>query len=199
MPADGVVLGLAGSYCSGKSTVAQLLGERGFLEIDVDLVGHEVLREQADAVEHSFGAEVLNSEGLPDRRKLGAVVFADRSALARLEAILHPRMVELVTQRVHELQGRNCVINAALLFPMGLHDLCDHVLWVDACLPLRLLRATRRDRCSLPAAMRRIARQRRLSAKFSSAMVDTDTVRNSGSRRALEAKVDAVLRRLGTE
>lgn len=190
-----VVVGVAGTYCAGKSTVAQRLVERGFLEIDVDKTGHQALNELATEVVQQFGTHILGEDGLPDRRKLGDIVFADRQALAALESILHPRMVELVQQRLVEASGQNCVVNAALLFPMGLHRLCDFVMWVDACLPLRLFRAMRRDKFSLCAVLRRITRQRRLRAKFSADVVDIDTVRNYGSRRSLDKRIDNILQR----
>ncbi len=190
-----VVVGVAGSYCAGKSTVAQGLGERGFVVINVDKIGHRALRELSDVVVQHFGCHILGEDGLPDRRKVGEIVFASPQALAELEAILHPRMVEIVEQRLEDEAGQNCVIDAALLFPMGLHRLCDFVMWVDACLPLRLRRAMRRDNCSLRSVLRRIARQRRLSAKFSADVVDIDTVRNYGSRRALDRRIDSILQR----
>jgi len=190
-----VVVGVAGSYCAGKSTVAERLVERGFVEIDLDKTGHQALKELSHEVAQQFGHQILGEDGLPDRRKLGDIVFADAQALAQLESILHPRMVEIVQQRLMEAGGQNCVVNAALLFPMGLHRLCDFVIWVDACVPLRLFRAMRRDRFSLAAVLRRITRQRRLSAKFSAHEVDIDTVRNYGSRRSLDKRVDTILQR----
>ncbi|TVR91719.1 MAG: dephospho-CoA kinase [Spirochaetaceae bacterium] len=190
-----VVVGVAGSYCAGKSTVAQRLVDRGFVEINVDKTGHQALRELSDKVVQHFGHHILGEDGLPDRRKVGEIVFANPQALAELEAILHPRMVEIVEQRLKDAPGQNCVVDAALLFPMGLHRLCDFVMWVDACLPLRLLRALRRDKFSLLAVLRRIARQRRLSAKFSADVVDIDTVRNYGSRRSLDRRIDSILQR----
>ena len=194
-----MVVGVAGSYCAGKSTVAQRLAARGFVEIDVDKTGHQALRELSDKVVQRFGRQILGEDELPDRRKLGDIVFADPQALAELESILHPRMVEIVQQRLTEASGRNCVVNAALLFPMGLHRLCDFVIWVDACAPIRLVRAMRRDKHSPVAVLHRINRQRRLSAKFSADEVDIDTVRNYGSRRALDKRIDGILQRRATK
>jgi len=56
--ASSVVLGVAGGYCAGKDTVVRILEEAGYPSIDVDAVGHRVLRERGDAVAEAFGARV---------------------------------------------------------------------------------------------------------------------------------------------
>lgn len=189
---------MAGSYCAGKDAVVAVLLEYGFRAIDVDRVGHEVLREPQirRRVVECFGAEVLGADGEVDRRILGRRVFARRSALRRLERIVHPPMVERVRSALQREGGR-VVINAALLFRMGLDRLCDLVLCVRAPLRVRLQRARRRDGLSCWQALARLAAQRRICPKLNAAGVDTYYVDNNGGLEALRERILAVLREKG--
>jgi dephospho-CoA kinase len=195
-----VVLGLAGAYCAGKNAVAAILAERGFTIIDVDAVGHEVLKEPEarDRVAARFGPGVLDAGGEVDRRELGRRVFRDRRELAALERIVHPRMVERVSRELALLNGP-AVVNAALLFRMGLDRLCEAVLCVRAPWWARLARARRRDGLGLVQGLRRIASQRGICPKLPGPGVDIHYIGNSGDRSALRERVLRLLRekRLG--
>jgi dephospho-CoA kinase len=90
-------VGLTGGIASGKSTVAELLAQRGALVIDADALAREVVERGTPglaAVVDRFGPEVLAPDGRLDRAALGRRVFAadDGSMGARrdLEAIVHP-------------------------------------------------------------------------------------------------------------
>jgi dephospho-CoA kinase len=189
---------VAGSYCSGKNAVVGLLLERGFRQIDVDRVGHEVLREPEvkRRVERCFGAGVLGPDGEVDRRRLGRRVFASRSALSRLEAIIHPPMVERVREQLAR-QGGPVAINAALLFRMGLDRLCDMVLCIRAPLAARLARARARDGLGAWQALRRLASQRGICPKLPASGVDIYYVDNNGGLDALRERTLAILREKG--
>jgi dephospho-CoA kinase len=180
--------------------VAAILAERGFLVIDVDAVGHRVLREpQArELVAARFGPGVLASDGEVDRRALGRRVFRHRRELPALEAIVHPRMVERVREELALATGP-VVLNAAVLFRMGLDRLCGAVLCVRAPWWLRLARARRRDGLGLLQGLRRIASQRGICPKLPGPGVDIYYVDNSGDGNALRERVLRLLRekRLG--
>jgi dephospho-CoA kinase len=191
-----MVIGLTGSYCAGKSLAASRLRELGFVEIDLDRLGHAALELRKALVTARFGREILGPDGLVDRRRLGAVVFADPAALRDLEAIVHPAMVAEVERLVAAAKAPT-VINAAILFRMGLHRLCDLVVCVRAPLPLRLVRAMRRDGIGLAAAARRLMSQGRVCPKTVCPDVDTLTVSNSGSRQRLFARLELALRAKG--
>lgn len=190
-----MVLGITGRYCAGKDAVVRILAGKGFRAIDVDEVGHEVLQEQRDGIREAFGAGVMAADGSVDRRALGARVFRDTAELSRLESIVHPRMVENVKARLSGAQG-NMLINAAILHRMGLHALCDAVLWVTAPAPIRFLRAMRRDGLAPGLALERITAQRGLRPQCNGPQVDTYTVSNGGSVRMLERAVEKILARI---
>jgi dephospho-CoA kinase len=192
------VVGVAGGYCAGKNVVVELLRARGFLEIDVDRVGHEVLElpEARGQLLRRFGGGILGPSGAVDRQALGRRVFASRRELRGLEAIVHPLMAERVRARVQAASGP-VVINAAVLFRMGLDRLCDLVICVRAGLLRRLWRARRRDGSGLFRALRRIASQRGICPKSHGTGVDTYYVENNRTREALQARVLALLQRKG--
>jgi dephospho-CoA kinase len=193
-----VVLGLAGGYCAGKDAVAAILAERGFSVIDVDAVGHRVLREPEarERVAARFGPGVLSPDGEIDRRELGRRVFRDRRELSALEAIVHPRMVQRVREELAAEPGP-VVLNAALLFRMGLDRLCSAVLCVQTPWWVRLERARRRDGLGLVGGLRRIASQRGICPKLPGPGVDIYYVDNSGDRIALHERVLRLLREKG--
>jgi dephospho-CoA kinase len=193
-----VVLGLAGSYCAGKDAVAAILAERGFRVIDVDVVGHRVLREPEarGLVAARFGPEVLGHDGEVDRRKLGRRVFSDLRELAELERIVHPRMVQRVREELATMTGP-AVVNAALLFRMGLDRLCGAVVCVRAPWWVRLARARRRDALGLVQGLRRIASQRGICPKLPGPGVDIYYIDNAGGRNALRERVLRLVREKG--
>ena len=135
-------------------------------------------------------------QGKIDRRALGAIVFNNRSALKDLENIVHPEMVLSVQRR---LQGKSglYVINAAVLFRMGLERFCDLVICVRAPLLKQLLRAMSRDRLGPSNALRRILSQRRICPKMNANSVDIYYVGNSKSPGHLEEQAIAILREKG--
>jgi dephospho-CoA kinase len=190
-----MVIGVTGKYCAGKNRVARLFEERGFFVIDVDAVGHEVLAANAARVLESFGPSVGAADGGVDRRKLGRLVFADPSALARLEAIVHPSMVARVKEIIAE-RGGDIVVNAAILHHMGLHVLCHAVVCVTAPFFIRCARAVRRDALSVRDALARVRSQRGVCPQLNDPLVDTYIVRNGGSARSLEHRVARLALRL---
>ncbi len=129
------VIGLTGRPASGKSVFARCAEEHGAFVIDVDNVGHEVLKHPETIVRLSetFGAGILDQDGGIDRRKLGGIVFANASALKHLETIVHPRMCKSVFTTADAAAKTSIVlIDAAILAHMELADRCDHIVVIEA-------------------------------------------------------------------
>jgi dephospho-CoA kinase len=131
-----IVIGLTGPIGSGKSHVRSVLVSLGAEGIDADRVAHEVMAPDGPAyagIVAEFGPAVLGSEGFVDRGLLGARVFGDPAALARLETIVHPAVGQTIRARVEASPAPLIVIEAIKLLEAGLaRSLCDQV-WVSLC------------------------------------------------------------------
>lgn len=191
-----VRIGLTGGIGSGKSTVAARFAELGAVVIDSDLIAREVVAVGTAGLERvvrHFGAGALAADGMLDRPKLGAVVFADPAALADLNAIVHP----LVRERSDELvaaagEGAVLVHDVPLLVESGMAAAFDAVVVVQAPLSVRLERLERRGMAA-DVAQARIAAQASDEQRQAAATVVLD---NSGSVADLRAQVDVVWPRL---
>ena len=129
------VIGFTGGIGSGKSTITQYLAELGAVIIDADKVGHEAFEPDTEIwheVVAAFGREIVAESGEIDRTKLGPIVFGDPYALARLNAIMHPRMYDMMNVRIEEYRKQSIdvvVIEAAILIEANWTPLADEV-WV---------------------------------------------------------------------
>ena len=118
------IIGVTGIIGSGKSTAARYIAqELKYQYIDVDVVGHDVLAHDVAVREL-----ILQTFDTVDRSALAKIVFANPQELRKLNAIIHPRMVELIWQRL----AVATVIDAAVLFQMGLDKYCTKLVFVDA-------------------------------------------------------------------
>jgi dephospho-CoA kinase len=197
-----MVIGLTGRYCSGKGSAARAFASLGFRVVDADDLSHEVLAEKAEQVIREFGPSVRASKstsggakstsgGAVDRRALGRIVFADPVARIRLEAILYPEITKRIKRFIAE-GSRDVVINAPLLQRAGLQSICDALVFVTAPALVRLFRAMRRDGLSLRDAWIRINAQKDVRPQLNDGGVDTYTVRNRGSMRSLQHRVERI-------
>jgi dephospho-CoA kinase len=192
------VLGVAGKYCSGKNALTQILLEHGFKTLDVDRIGHEVLEQESpkQQVLETFGDGLAGPDGRIDRKKLGVIVFADQQALRKLETIVHPLMRQIVERRLQAEPGL-WVINAAVLFRMELHRLCDLVFCVRAPFLRRLKWARDRDHRSYGQTVKRLLAQRGICPKLNANEVDIYYVENKRSLNRLRAQALDRLRKRG--
>jgi dephospho-CoA kinase len=130
-----LLIGLTGNISTGKSTVARMLTELGAEVIDADKVVHQVMRAGTSVharIVETFGPDILASDGEIDRKRLGAIVFADSIFLAQLEAIVHPATLNAISRCIAATSSAVVVIEAIKLTEAGMADTCDSV-WVTAC------------------------------------------------------------------
>ncbi|MCL2679243.1 MAG: dephospho-CoA kinase [Dehalococcoidia bacterium] len=129
------VIGITGLLGSGKSTVAGFLRELGVPVIDADRVGHQVYMPGTvghKALVTAFGRHILAGDGTVDRKILGNIVFSDASSLEKLNAIVHPLILDEVSRQLGELNERataTAAVEAALLVQAGWRPMVDE-LWV---------------------------------------------------------------------
>lgn len=134
-------LGLSGGIGSGKSTVAKILTDLGAVVIDADVIAREVLEPGQIGYENTiltFGDSVLTESGSIDRKKLAEQVFQNPVQLAKLEAIIHPAVIDRVTQIRESLPETSTVVyDTPLMFEKQLQSQFDKVLIVSADTELR--------------------------------------------------------------
>jgi len=109
---------ITGSIASGKSTVVNLLKERGFSVIDADLIAHEQLEICKCEIVKAFGEQILDEAGRIDRKKLGAIVFREPKKLKNLEQILHPKIKAEILSKASQLErlGQVYFVDIPLFF-----------------------------------------------------------------------------------
>jgi dephospho-CoA kinase len=193
------VFGLTGTIASGKSTLATALEDRGACLVDADRLGHRLLWKGRSAhrqVVELFGRSILGRRGGIDRARLGALVFADAEARARLEAVLHPAIVAAARRKVRALaRERFCIVifEAALLVESGFHVLVDDTIVVLAGREAILDRLVRLRGLDRSEARRRLAAQWTGRRKAERARW---VVHNDGTPEQLEARAGRLYRQL---
>jgi dephospho-CoA kinase len=176
------VIGLTGGIGSGKSTVAQFLEELGAVILDVDKVGHEVLKPGGEAWErvvNEFGKSIVTVSGEIDRAKLGKLVFNNRQARLRLNRIMHPIMDNTVLAKIEEYRRKGVkvvVLEAPILLEAGRTSQVDEI-WVavapEATVLKRLAEKTELSEQEARARIRaQLSNEERI--KHADVVIDTD-------------------------
>jgi dephospho-CoA kinase len=193
------VFGLTGGVASGKSTVGRRFRHLGLDVIDADQVARDVVAPGTPALAEiaaRFGPEVLQPDGALDRKKLGAIVFADRDARRALERITHPRIAAATQQEIARLTAAGVdpvIYDAALIVENRLYTWMQGLIVVTVPPETQVARLMIRDDIDEPAAQARIAAQLPLADKVA---VATHVIDNGGTRAQTEAQVRALWARL---
>jgi dephospho-CoA kinase len=141
-----LIIGVCGQTGAGKSTLAEMLSKHGFGDnLEVDAIGHELLLDPKvkTRLVGRFGEDILDAAGMICRRSLGRRAFVDSASTRALNEIMHPAMVEMVRDRIKTAEKagqQSIIINAALLFSMGLAALCNELVYVKADATVRFCR-----------------------------------------------------------
>jgi dephospho-CoA kinase len=163
-------VGLTGGIASGKSTVAAMLRARGIQVLEMDPIGHELLKPGETAYDETvreFGHAVLNANGAIDRAKLSAVVFADEGKRERLNAILHPRILQKVREwfvNGERNRAEFAVVEAALIYEAGYDKELDRMV-VCWCRPEQQIARLERRGLTREQALARINAQMPIDEK----------------------------------
>lgn len=193
-----LTIGLTGGIGSGKSTAARFLAELGAPVIDADKVGH-MIYEPGEPAYHElvreFGDQIIDPTGRVDRKRLGAIVFSDPESLARLNAIVHPRMLERIRALIDERRAAGekqpIVVEAAILIEAGWDAVCDEVWLVSVPAEVAIERLGRDRGISPDEARRRLAAQMSDAERRRHATLVID---NIGTAEDLRAKMTQMWR-----
>jgi dephospho-CoA kinase len=195
-PRRFLLVGLTGGIATGKSTVSEILRQLGGEIIDADRLARDVVEPEQPAwkqIVAEFGGGIVTAEGALDRKKLGAIVFADPERRKRLEAITHPAIRARFQARLDELAAQGfagiVVFDAPVMIESGNYKNMDRLVVVVTDDATQAARLQERDGTDEAEGRRKIASQMPLAekAKLADYVID-----NSGDREATAAEVRRV-------
>lgn len=197
----GIIVGITGGIACGKTTVSELLAEKGAIPINADEIGHELLKADSPVINvliNTFGQEILEDSGDVSRKKLGAIVFKDRAAREQLNSILHPLIIQRSRARARQLvtEAPHCIVllDAPLLIEAGAYDTVDLIVVVTASTETQVQRTLARS-----MAQGRSLTESDVHARLDAQMPLTEKVayadvviENEGTLGELQQQVDAL-------
>jgi dephospho-CoA kinase len=190
------IIGLTGNIATGKSVVRRMLEHLGAYTIDADSLAHRVIAKGAPGYQpvlDRFGTWILDKDGQIDRAKLGRLVFADAQALAQLEDIIHPFVIQAVELLVKRATQSVVVVEAIKLLESDLRNRCDTVWVTDAPPEVQVDRLIRKRGMSHDDAVQRVHSQSAQKEKLGAAKV---VITNTGSYEDLWKQVNDAWKRI---
>ena len=187
---------ITGSIASGKSTVVNLLKERGFNVIDADVIAHEQLEICKCEIVREFGEQILDETGKIERKKLGAIVFREPKKLKNLEQILHPKIKAEILSKASQLErlGQVYFVDIPLFFEKKeCYAEFKSVAVIYAPKELLLSRLMSRNALSLEEAKARAELQMDIEQKKKMAKFVID---NSNNRENLKLELEKFLKQI---
>jgi len=171
-------IALTGGISTGKSSVAEVFTALGYDIIDADKISHEILDEQHSAIREKFGEDYVR-DGKVLRKKLGALIFSDKSAKDFLEKLLHPLIRDKIEQiaLLLDKKKKSYLIDLPLFYETNRYNI-DDVIVVYVPKDIQIERLMSRDGSSRDEALARIDSQIDIELKRQKA---TYLIDNSGS------------------
>jgi dephospho-CoA kinase len=196
-----IVLGVTGSFGSGKSTVAGIFRSYGAKIIDADKIAHCCIVSGTKTYKRickAFGKDILKKNRTIDRTKLARIIFAHKDSLKKLNKIIHPEVIRIIRNKIKKSlpagrQGRAkiIVLDAPLLLEAGLRRMVDKLIVVKIKRAEQLKRTQRRFSFSREDILKRIKRQMPLPLKIRLADFVID---NSGTIGETKRQVEEIRR-----
>ena len=186
-------VGLTGGIGCGKTTVADMFGALGAAVIDTDAIAHALTAPHGAAMPAllaEFGADFATPDGALDRARMRALVFADATARARLEAILHPRIREATAAAAGIATGAYVIYVVPLLIESGTwRERVTRVLAIDCPEQLQVARVMARNKLAEPEVRAIMAAQVTRAQRRAAA---DDIIVNDDGLEQLRPQVEAL-------
>jgi len=187
-----LLVGLTGGIGAGKSTVAKLLAEHGAVVIDADSIVRELQQPGTDvfrAIVDRFGSHVVAADGTLDRERLAGIVFRNDDARSALNAIVHPAVYAVMSERIAAVKDADkvVVLDIPLLAEAGGGGGMDAVVVVEADAEMRVARVVFERGLDPEDVRARMAAQ--ASSEQREALADV-VIRNNGTHEDVRAQVD---------
>jgi len=164
-------IGITGGIATGKTLVGNTLEEIKVPVISADEIVHELLEEKfyQDRIKEIFGEEVFDN-GILNRKKLAKIIFSNREDREKLNALLHPPVLQEIKRRLELIDFYDIVaVEIPLLFEVGVEDWFDEVWVVYAPLEMQIERIVSRDKVTKEEALLRIKSQMPMEEKIKKA------------------------------
>ena len=183
-------VGLTGGIGSGKSTVADMFAELGVAVIDADSIAHELTtpsEECFNLITEHFGEKILKKSGELNRSALRQIIFNDSNEKRWIEQLLHPRIRNIIKQKIAAVTTPYCIIVIPLLTESSSIDFVDRILVVDLAEEKQIERVKKRDQ--IDGAMVNTIMQSQSDRKKRLAMAD-DIIENDGHIEQLRYQIN---------
>ena len=177
-----LTIALTGGIACGKSTVSGMLAALGASIIDADQISRSLTAPNGDAlpaIRQAFGDSVFNADGTLDRPALSALVFSDKTAIEKLNAIIHPLVKQHMEDQLADCRKQGApivILDVPLLFEANMQHMGDLVACVIAPEEVQIARMASRNGYTREEALARIRNQMPVSekARLSDVVIDTD-------------------------
>ncbi|MGM7636428.1 dephospho-CoA kinase [Bacillus sp. Hm123] len=190
------IIGLTGGIASGKSTVSQMLKEKGFAIVDADVAARAVVEPGQQALTQiieTFGKAILQEDGSLDRLKLGERIFNNEVERKKLNSIVHPAVRQFMLaekEAAIEAGKKTIIMDIPLLFESQLTWMVEKVIVVYVNEDTQLHRLMARNDFDEATAKSRIASQLSLSDKAAQADV---VINNNGTMEETKEQLEQIL------
>ena len=191
-----IILGLTGSFGSGKTTVAKILSSYGARIIDADRIAHEVIKPHSLAYKKivaKFGSSILRKNKTVDRYKLARIVFDNKKLLKILNKIIHPVVTRIIKDRIRKVPAKVIVLDVPLLIESRLEKLADKLIVVKITRHKQIERILKKTSLCKTDILKRIRHQLPLPLK---ARLADFVIDNSGTINETRKQVEGVIRRI---
>lgn len=195
------IIGLTGGIGTGKSTVSNYLREQNFAIVDADLISRQVVepgKPLLGELEAAFGSEIINEDGSLNRKGLAAIVFNDVEQRKLMDSIMHKEILAEMRRVMESFQQQGkhqgIIIDAPLLFEIGLEKWCGQVWLVTADMDVRIERVCARDDARKEEVVARIRNQMSDDEKRK---LSDEILDNSGTLEDLHEQIADLLRKKG--
>lgn len=185
-----LVVGLTGGIGCGKSSACKIFTALGVDVIDTDQISHELTQHNGAAIpviRSQFGEEYIAADGALDRTRMRRLVFTDTDCRVKLEALLHPLILEITTKRILHCNSPYVIIAVPLLLETNDYDhLINRILVIDCDEQLQIMRTMTRSHLSVEEIKAIMAAQLNRNQRLEKA---DDIIVNNGDIHCLREQV----------
>ena len=191
------VIGLTGSFGTGKTFTASIFKSFGAKIIDADKIAHDVIARGSNVYKKivaAFGASILDKWGNINRARLAALAFSKKTSIKKLNDIVHPEVVKLIIDEIRRAAPDDVVvIDAPLLIEANLHNIVNELVVVKASKERQIERCTKKLGIKKDDMLKRIKYQMPLAEKIELADFVID---NNGTKAETKKQVSKVWREI---